>query len=90
MPWAAYGTFSSIEIFTNPEGIAVTPDQFHPLALEAKHFKGVKNAGLVHKLRLATMLHGVDFNSHPGGVISCTHGEADSTTPPTRCATPCG
>ena len=77
VPWAAYGTFSSIEIFTNPEGIAVTPTAFNPLGLEAKHFKGVKNASLVHKLRLATMLGGVDFNSHPGGVISCTHGEAE-------------
>jgi len=28
-------------------------------------------------LRLAMMLNGVDFNSHPGGVISCTHGEAE-------------
>ncbi len=62
LPWAAYGTFSSIEIFTNPEGIEVTPTQVHPLGLPAKHFKGVKNAGLVHKLRLATMLGGVDFN----------------------------
>jgi glutamate-1-semialdehyde 2,1-aminomutase len=77
VPWAAYGRFSSIEIFTNPERIAVTPTAFNPLGLEAKHFKGVKNASLVHKLRLATMLGGVDFNSHPGGVISCTHGESE-------------
>jgi glutamate-1-semialdehyde 2,1-aminomutase len=83
VPWAAYGRFSTVEIFTNPEGIEVTPTEFNPMGLEAKHFKGVKNAGLVHKLRLATMLGGVDFNSHPGGVISCTHGEAeleDTTT----------
>jgi glutamate-1-semialdehyde 2,1-aminomutase len=77
VPWAAYGTFSSIEIFTNPEGVAVTPTSFDPLALAAHHFKSTKNAGAIHKLRLATMLHGVDFNSHPGGVISCTHGEAE-------------
>jgi hypothetical protein len=37
----------------------------------------VKNAGIVHKWRLATMLGGVDFSSHPGGVISCTHGDAE-------------
>jgi glutamate-1-semialdehyde 2,1-aminomutase len=83
VPWAAYGTFSSIEIFTNPEGIDVSPTSFEPLGLAPKHFKGTKNAGLVHKLRLAMMLNGVDFNSHPGGVISCTHGEAelnDTTT----------
>jgi glutamate-1-semialdehyde 2,1-aminomutase len=75
--WAAYGTFSSIEIFTNPEGIDIAPTRFDPLALSAKHLKGAKNAGTVHKLRLAMMLNGVDFNGHPGGVISCTHGEAE-------------
>jgi glutamate-1-semialdehyde 2,1-aminomutase len=77
VPWAAYGTFSSIEIFTNPEGIDVIPTKFDPQGLPAKHFKGVKNAGIVHKWRLATMLGGVDFSSHPGGVISCTHGGAE-------------
>src|SRR5947208_5995694 len=44
VPWAAYGTFSSIEIFTNPEGIDVTPTKFEPLGLAPKHFKGTKNA----------------------------------------------
>ncbi len=77
LPWAAYGTFSSIEIFTNPEGIAIDPTAFDPLPLSAKHLKGTKNADIVHKLRLGLMLNGVDFNSHPGGVISCTHGEAE-------------
>ena len=77
VPWAAYGRFSSIEIFTNPEGIAVTPTAFDPAGLAPKNFKGVKNASQVHKLRLAMMLGGVDFNGHPGGVISCTHGEAE-------------
>ncbi len=77
LKWAAYGTFSSIEIFTNPEGIDITPTWFDPLALPAKHLKGARNADTVHKLRLAMMLHGVDFNGHPGGVISCMHGEAE-------------
>src|SRR6185437_4935100 len=79
MPWAAYGTFSSVEIFTNPENIAMRPTEFDPMPLEAQHFKGTKNAGIIHKFRLATMLHGVDFSSHPGGVISCTHREAELT-----------
>jgi glutamate-1-semialdehyde 2,1-aminomutase len=77
MNWAAYGAFSSIELFTNPEGIAIRPTEFDPMPLEAHHFKGQKNAGIIHKFRLATMLHGVDFSSHPGGVISCTHGDAE-------------
>jgi glutamate-1-semialdehyde 2,1-aminomutase len=77
VPWAAYGTFSSIEIFTNPEGIAIKPSEFKALGLPARHLKGVKNSGALQKLRLAMMLNGVDFNSHPGGVISCTHGDAE-------------
>jgi glutamate-1-semialdehyde 2,1-aminomutase len=79
VPWAAYGTFASVEIFSNPEGIDITPTAFDPVGLPAKHLKGVKNASLIHKLRLGMMLNGVDFNSHPGGVISCTHGESELT-----------
>jgi glutamate-1-semialdehyde 2,1-aminomutase len=77
MNWAAYGTFSSVELFSNPEGIAICPTEFDPMPLGAHHFKGQKNAGAIHKFRLATMLHGVDFSGHPGGVISCTHGDAE-------------
>ena len=41
VPWAAYGTFSSIEIFTNPERDRDHPDRVRPAAaLGAKHFKG--------------------------------------------------
>jgi glutamate-1-semialdehyde 2,1-aminomutase len=28
-------------------------------------------------LRLGMMIHGVDLSSHPGGVISATHGDAE-------------
>src|SRR5438094_468907 len=34
-------------------------------------------AVVVHKMRLAMMVHGVDLSSHPGGVVSATHGEAE-------------
>ena len=77
VPWAAYGTFSSFELFTNPEGVAITPTRFDPLNYSAASLKGERNAGVVHKLRLGMMIHGVDLSSHPGGVISATHGEAE-------------
>jgi glutamate-1-semialdehyde 2,1-aminomutase len=77
VPWAAYGTFSSLELFTNPERQAVTPTRFDPLAYPLASLKGDRNAGTVHKLRLGMMIHGVDLSSHPGGVISATHGEAE-------------
>jgi hypothetical protein len=28
-------------------------------------------------MRLGMMIHGVDLSSHPGGVVSATHGEAE-------------
>jgi len=77
VPWAAYGTFSSFELFTNPEGMAITPTRFDPLQYSAATLKSDRNAGVVHKLRLGMMIHGVDLSSHPGGVISATHGEAE-------------
>src|SRR6266699_1291843 len=78
VPWAAYGTFSSFELFTNPEGMPITPTRFDPLQFSAAALKGgERNAGVVHKLRLGMMIHGVDLSSHPGGVISATHGESE-------------
>ena len=77
VPWAAYGTFSMLELFTNPEREAVTPTRFDPLQYSFASLKGDRNAGVVHKMRLAMMVHGVDLSSHPGGVVSATHGEAE-------------
>ncbi len=77
VPWAAYGTFSSLELFTNPERAAITPTRFDPLEHSFASLKGDRNAGIVHKMRLAMMINGVDLSSHPGGVISASHGEAE-------------
>ncbi|HTV45572.1 MAG TPA: aminotransferase class III-fold pyridoxal phosphate-dependent enzyme, partial [Stellaceae bacterium] len=35
VPWAAYGTFSMLHIFTNPEGEAIAPTRFDPLSQPA-------------------------------------------------------
>lgn len=77
VPWAAYGTFSHLHIFTNPEGAAVTPTRFDPLGQPAEILTSHRHASLVHKFRLAMTVNGVDFNSSPGGVVSATHGEAE-------------
>jgi glutamate-1-semialdehyde 2,1-aminomutase len=76
-PWAAYGTFSMLQIFTNPERIAVTPTSFNALAQPVESLTGKTQAGLVQKFRLAMMVNGVDFNGSPGGLASATHGEAE-------------
>ncbi len=77
LPWAAYGEHSAVHIFTNPEGReGISPDSFDPLALPFMELKA--NApGVVHKLRLAMLLNGVDFTGWPGGTISAAHGERE-------------
>jgi glutamate-1-semialdehyde 2,1-aminomutase len=77
VPWAVYGTFSSFELFTNPERAAITPTKFDPREQSFATLKSDRNAGIIHKMRLGMMIHGVDLSSHPGGVVSATHGEAE-------------
>jgi glutamate-1-semialdehyde 2,1-aminomutase len=75
--WAAYGTFAAFHIFTNPEGASIKPTEFDPLQQTFAALKGSRTSNVVQKLRLGAMLNGVDFNSSPGGVISCTHGDKE-------------
>jgi glutamate-1-semialdehyde 2,1-aminomutase len=77
VPWAAYGTFSTFHIFTNPDRAAITPTAFDPHQQPIAALAGNRQADVVHKLRLAMMVNGVDFNGSPGGLISATHGEAE-------------
>jgi glutamate-1-semialdehyde 2,1-aminomutase len=77
VPWAAYGMFSNFHIFTNPDRSAIVPTRFDPLELPAESFFNKRQAGIVHKFRLAMMTGCVDFSGSPGGVISATHGEAE-------------
>jgi len=76
VPWAAYGTFSAVHIFTNAGNREVTPATFDPLACGYEELKA-RQPGLVHKLRLAMLVHGVDFNGWPGGTTSAAHGDDD-------------
>jgi glutamate-1-semialdehyde 2,1-aminomutase len=77
VPWAAYGTFSMLHIFTNPDRVALTPTRFEPLQMPAASLTGNRQADIVHKLRLAMMVGGVDFNASPGGLVSATHSEPE-------------
>jgi glutamate-1-semialdehyde 2,1-aminomutase len=77
VPWAAYGTFSNFHFFTNPDRAAITPTRFDPKAVPAEAFFDKRQAGVVHKFRLAMMTHGVDFSGSPGGITSATHGDAE-------------
>jgi glutamate-1-semialdehyde 2,1-aminomutase len=77
VPWAAYGTFSTFHIFANPDRQSIVPTRFDPLEQSAEALAGNRQAGVVHKLRLAMMTGGVDFNGSPGGIVSATHGQPE-------------
>jgi len=76
VPWAAYGTFSSVHTFLNPKGRKIDPHAFDATKLHYEELKG-RSQNLVHKIRLAMLVNGVDLNGWPGGNISCTHSEQD-------------
>ncbi len=76
VPWAAYGESSVFHVFTNPRGRAISPDAFDPLECDFEEL-ACKPKGLVHKLRLALLVNGVDVTGWPGGTVSIAHGEAD-------------
>jgi hypothetical protein len=69
--------FSNFHIFTNPDHRAIVPTRFDPLEQPADALAGNRQAGVVHKLRLAMMTGGVDFSGSPGGLTSATHGDAE-------------
>ena len=64
-------------IFTNPDGVAITPTRFDPHQQPVASLAGNRQAGVVHKLRLAMMVNGVDLSGSPGGLVSATHGDAE-------------
>src|SRR5690348_4156948 len=77
VPWAAYRMSSNFHIFTNPDHRTIVPTGADPLEGPAETLAGNRQAGVVHKLRLAMMTGGVDFNGSPGGIVSATHGEPE-------------
>jgi glutamate-1-semialdehyde 2,1-aminomutase len=76
VPWAVYGTFSGFHIFTNPDRRPIRATDFDPLAVPWPELK-TRQGAIVHRLRLAMLLAGVDFNNWPGGFVSAALGEQD-------------
>ena len=76
VPWAAYGTFSGVHLYMNPEGDPVTPGAFDPDSVPYAKLKE-RRSDLVMKLRLATAVHGVDLSSAPGCLLSAMHSKED-------------
>lgn len=79
VPWGIYGTFSGFHIYTNPENHPLDPLSFDPSDYSYTQLK-TNRRELVHKLRLAMLLNGVDLSPSPGGLLSAVHTENDVAT----------
>jgi glutamate-1-semialdehyde 2,1-aminomutase len=74
--WAAYGTFSGVHIFTNAKGRQIDPTAFDPYALPFDELK-TRQGNVVHRLRVAMLVNGIDFNGWPGCIVSAALSEQD-------------
>ncbi|MCL6608274.1 MAG: aminotransferase class III-fold pyridoxal phosphate-dependent enzyme [Geminicoccaceae bacterium] len=73
VPWAAYGTFSGVHLFPNPEGRRIDPLAFDPESLPFAELKA-RPPRLAQRIRLALLLHGVDVSGQLALLASATHG----------------
>ena len=76
MPWAAYGTFSGLHLFTNAKGRELRPSEFDPLAVPYAELKA-RQGDITHRLRVAMLVQGVDLNNWPGAQTSAVLSEQD-------------
>ncbi len=76
VPWAAYGSFSGVHLFTNPKRRTVRPSEFDPLSLPCAELKA-RDTRLTHRLRIAMLVQGVDLNSWPGAILSAALSPSD-------------
>jgi glutamate-1-semialdehyde 2,1-aminomutase len=75
--WVVYGTFSGFHIFTNPERRSITAAEIEAGLYDYRVLKAPAAAGLLAKLRIGMMTHGVEIFSWPGGPTSAVHADAD-------------
>jgi glutamate-1-semialdehyde 2,1-aminomutase len=74
--WCVYGDFSAFHIYTNPGREKVAPEDIEAGRLDYRKLKNTPPP-LVHKLRIAMLLNGVDISGWPGGMVSSAHTEED-------------
>jgi glutamate-1-semialdehyde 2,1-aminomutase len=75
--WGAYGTYTGLHLFVNPNGLDIDPARFDPMAVGYKGLKIPRGNSVSVKLRLALRIHGVDLSAWPGGPCCAAHDEED-------------
>lgn len=76
MPWAVYGSFSGFFIFTNPDGLEISPMDFDPYDYDYTVLK-TSRQGYAQKLAMALITQGVHIAGFSGGWVSGVHNDDD-------------
>src|SRR5262249_24313283 len=61
LDWAAYGEFSAVKLLPGYRGPRPAGDDFVPYGGDHRRLEGPKDRRLVHAVRCAMLLHGVDL-----------------------------
>jgi glutamate-1-semialdehyde 2,1-aminomutase len=72
--WAVFGTYSSLHIFTNPDGADIVPSRFDAAAFIPQM---MAKSPMPAQVRMGMLVNGVDLNTAPSGTISAVHGEEE-------------
>lgn len=75
--WGAYGSFTGLHLFVNPNALQVDAATFDPLALGFDELKVPRANSVSVQFRLAMRVHGVDLSAWPGGPCSAAHEDRD-------------
>jgi glutamate-1-semialdehyde 2,1-aminomutase len=75
--WAVHGSYSSMHIFTNPEGAEIVPGRFDAAAFIPQMMQKPRGEGVTGQVRMGMLVNGVDMNSGPSAWISAMHGDEE-------------
>ncbi len=76
-PWCAYGEFSGVHVFTNPDRDTVSRERILDGTIHWQKLAKGTPPELGHKIRQGMIIGGVDVTGWPGGVVSGVHTEDD-------------
>lgn len=77
VPWVSYGTYGGFHVFLNPDQIDVNRDEIETGTMNYETLRPKLQPGLINKIRVGCLLHGVDIQPWPGAPVSAAHNDED-------------
>jgi glutamate-1-semialdehyde 2,1-aminomutase len=75
--WIAYGKYGGFHVFLNPNNISTTREEIESGKFDYATLCAPAGPGVMIKIRIGCLLHGVDIMPWPGGPISAVHTDED-------------